>query len=1359
MYGLGFLFVPKENFKNTLLERLYPDHQFAELEDLSMMLNHDVKHRVKDMRAMFNFLTTISRDVAKKIDDNFLPTSILLSLKKIFLPDVKKANAKQKDLDFLKDLIRNDEFLNQIHDTLLNKALAGKFGKNDLQEIFLLDGKKIEETKTGGTTFVIQEVPLEKLKKTAKEGIDIYQTYFDYLLPASLKTGWTIQTLTGSGDNQNGLSNFLNSTLKEFSKGVSETRVLLKFGNPIIFSEEKNHELLDFLAKTAHELAKKVIPANENDFLKQSWHEYRSLLGGRLAGWLSNFHNRLTDYESALADNIHELELEKWGLDTLELKEFFLEKISDDCYVFQKDKDPSNLSKNLDVPQRVRDFLLPEFDQKTGELKKYSLKKEYRTENFIHRYKNIQKSHVALFKRIESECDFKNIFPENIKDSFLRLRELQPVLLNKLREATLGMENNSNDKKSVGDYLSEYISFLQILREFLISWANKGVDKIVIADGIEREIIVLKRKDSQLKDFWISEKLLKKNKIKEEEEKELDDSKLGFLSSEVIPSELKKYPAFLGQAKKLNKKEIGYACKHGFEGSDERTKIFNAKNLLLDFAYYGSQFCELIGNNKDKDWEDRNWLSTKKDKNGNWEDVYHLGAFHKSLESLRKISSVSSDNTRINEFLNSFCSDELKKEFEKEGFPEDKPFRFFVSGREYRKNYWKTISVQNISLNDFLKKFQDHFGLSLNMNRNDYEKFFGLLSNGIAKDLSTKGELIKFWWALRLKNINETVELANLDEKISNFIKVWVSLESIIFDPEIKIQRKIINRKMIQRFIQSGFGGEIRGKIALLGRKSFIERNVLQVTNGEQSALRYVPHEWGDFNRFDSDSKRKIQKRMKKRGVVNNGFKPEVVAILKEFNIDYLERSNQEIVEDIFRQTKTASNKNKLSFVLAEIPHSWELVLLTKIPLKRVEGKSLKEGFFIQKSETKSVLNLSTALNKNSFAYSFPIITSRHQKQFLEKFLYSDYGRDNKLMESIKGASLILEKNIVVQWDEGVPKFKPNAKDSFAMYAAIPFNFENTNRSKYQKGMIVRRDVTENGEKILGVDLGEYGFGWAVFDPMSGKFLAEGFQHVPLLGKMREQAKSWRDTQSRGIFSRPTTYLSEIREQAAGQVRNQIHRLSLEYGATPIYEDSVDAFESGGKRIEKLYKTLKTADVISGNSNDADEKVRKHIWGLEFARIGGVIGAAKTSQTCRNCGRCATSEISAMEGEKLKINDGKIFGSDISCDLEDGEYQKRDIELNVKNSQRFESYEEKSRRLVGDKKRGTNERFKCQICGNETDADEQAAQNIALKYFFAKFVATDADRKNEAYLNDKGQFSTLKFFLEKSRIHINEKTN
>jgi hypothetical protein len=532
-----------------------------------------------------------------------------------------------------------------------------------------------------------------------------------------------------------------------------------------------------------------------------------------------------------------------------------------------------------------------------------------------------------------------------------------------------------------------------------------------------------------------------------------------------------------------------------------------------------------------------------------------------------------------------------------------------------------------------------------------------------------------------------------------------------------------------------------------------------------------VPINWGDFDRFNEPeehqkikgrrSKFTEKKRKKIRENAKKEFSSEAKEILKNLKIfgsdeTFLNQNNQNIAQQIWKifPKKSAQDQQKLARVLAEMPHRFEMVLICKSKIESLEESSFKisSGLFIGKSNNKEIFDFFSEA-KGYNLYSFPIQTSVYQKQFLERFLWGDRGdenQQNKLEEKMLGGSLIFERIVDI---------KNNfAEKDHCFYYAIPFQFEKKASEKVEKTLGKKRfrHSTINMAKpnILGIDLGEYGFGYAIFDQEKLYFKEKGFIRIPLLENMRDKAKSWKDNQASGIFSRPTTHLADIREQTAGQIRNQIHHLAMKHQAIPVYEDSVDGFETGGQRISKLYKTLKTAD-ITRKSTKADEAVRKHIWGNVYNGIGAEIGSSYTSQTCRKCGVSKSYEV-RQEYNEAKKNKDKVNEDRLKNEL-----------LKIEKEQRIEMPDNIAKEKG---KRGQKAWFECQKCDHKVDADAQAAENIALKYFFKEDISDEDKIKYSVEVKDKKidessskevktRIDTLKLFIDKSKTFKENKTS
>ncbi len=1255
LYGMGFLFIPSKGGRPQLLQALYPEKDFPEVDRIIDVVHSDWKIGVKDKNSLYKLLITGKRELQKKIKEN--PNNICLNgIKDAFLEDF----AESIDNKF-KVLLRrqSDDF--KINPPQIQAFFASKGENFDLESVSEVESGLGDSKKGYEPTFVIQKLEsLSILKENIENDIDIYQAYFDYIVPASQQTGYDIQDLFGCDKTINGLSSTFNYVLNAFQTDREETSHYVLAANPFLGSDP---EYLNVLVDGIMDKAKKL-KSKEDDFLSQDWSQYRALVGGRLKSWLSNFENRLDLYKK---------------------------------------------------------YFSPKLPNKEGELE----------EN--------KKCHQVIYKLIYDNCDYKKFFPKVQVENFEQLIDIA----SKCKDAL-------NSRHGLGSILDKYLTYLRPFREYLIKLNNEGIRVEISTNGQHYKIV---EKEPNENEIYIDKKLLTKPKKNSETDDLNENFIYGFWGNTYIPGDLEKYPRFIGEAQRIPQKVI----------EQSRRDLFNysAKGMTL--------ISDIVRKNRNElgleEFNTYIWASTHKWNTSNliWEKkgkTSELGAYHRSLETLRRIALRYSREiaNRIIDFICQITGESFSEDFLQE--------KYYVSGYEYRnKSYKKNIKI--VSYDNFVNIFQSYFGIPQSEDLSDWNAFYRFNTKGIATEESSfYGEILKVYFGFLLKPLafKDLKLVVNLTHPCCETFRENV-LFTLINKQGVNVE---VPKRTVERFIAAGVGSTIRGALSTLSRDSFIERTTLQVSNGGQSTLSYVALEWGEHLMYEKSSdelKRmtKAQRRRYKIGVKKlnsspvKGFSKKSLEVLDK--LGWINYNNREIVNEIFRDKK--KNKKEYLRVLAEIPHRWEMVLKTKSPIVGFSSKN--EFFAFEKSQGKNQrVNMSLKkVQKGTYFYPFPIETSTVQKQFLEKFLWGD--KQGILDISLQGSSIIFEKHIEI-FNQESTRFNVIDKK---MYYAVPFKIEMNTvygiKNRRELGNYELKNFEDKSQKqyreeenLMGIDLGEYGFGWAIFDPNDKTFTKSGFEEVPLLKKMRDEAAAWKDTQSRGIFSTPTTYLADIREKAAGAVRNKIHALAIQYHAIPIYEDSVDGFESGGQRISKLYKTLKTSDVIGGNSNDADKAVRKHFWGIDFASIGGVVGSSMTSQTCRCCGKSAVydTRLRKNENQPIEVLNGTFtinnniisLGEDIN-----GTYsgqQINDLIQLMKSKQRVESEHEQENRATGKVLRGRVGEFRCLYCNNTTDADQQAAMNIALKYFLK--ISASEEQKAE-HQNEKGILSTLSLFIHESR--------
>src|SRR5690606_11666374 len=307
-------------------------------------------------------------------------------------------------------------------------------------------------------------------------------------------------------------------------------------------------------------------------------------------------------------------------------------------------------------------------------------------------------------------------------------------------------------------------------------------------------------------------------------------------------------------------------------------------------------------------------------------------------------------------------------------------FHFYLSGKEYGFARYGAVPLQFCSVEEFLKRFEKHFKIERGK---DMRSFLQVESHGTTDHSPTRAELLKFWWARRIQNISNDVDVSNLP-------KLEVFSENVLKD--LVVNKEKIPRADAQRFLTAGLSSDLRAKLGVLSRKHFVSRNVLQITNGSQTLLQYSPKEWGQFPKIEISGKTSAQRRRKKlaarplltklqkrlaRTQGNLKLLPsessdrttleERIRILSR-KIERLEKGKSlffsDEAKDTLKRVGITENKNQdlanriwdviatvpeeqqkqLLRVLGEMPHSWAIILKTKqeIPyLQKLQEQSL----------------------------------------------------------------------------------------------------------------------------------------------------------------------------------------------------------------------------------------------------------------------------------------------------------------------------------------------------------------------------------------------------------------------------------
>ncbi len=364
------------------------------------------------------------------------------------------------------------------------------------------------------------------------------------------------------------------------------------------------------------------------------------------------------------------------------------------------------------------------------------------------------------------------------------------------------------------------------------------------------------------------------------------------------------------------------------------------------------------------------------------------------------------------------------------------------------------------------------------------------------------------------------------------------------------------------------------------------------------------------------------------------------------------------------------------------------------------------------------------------------ISSSRDQLQFLDNTLATRTGRSAwvNFSPELSSYSFIVEEQYRADWKSGTPKLTHTGS---RVFVSIPFGLGRENKT--------RTALLKERTCFLGVDVGEYGLAFALFDYATGVCGPSGFVSIPSLRKIRDGITENKERQAGGTFAMPSRYIERLRHDAITALRNQIHDIAVRHNARIVYEDSISNFETGSGRVTKVYNSVKRADVFS--DTDAEKAEKQLLWGKGSGLVGFTVGARGTSRVCSHCfespyaylhesedTRAEVIQITVLnkKGERevrVRLQEDKeaigfLTSSFRQIQVGDFLYAKETIQalynasrppldsLRVAEAVRMFPPEEI---LAFRRSRGNSAIFVCPFCSHVSDADIQAALIIGLK--------------------------------------------
>ncbi|MGB9911346.1 MAG: type V CRISPR-associated protein Cas12d/CasY [Microgenomates group bacterium] len=248
---------------------------------------------------------------------NYLKEDFLLKKENFY--EIISSDAK-KEVDFIVNSFFNDKG---------KLVLDGKKQYEFWKKEYNLDKSILESCKPKGkyadlTFFIIPEL-IENLNFNVNLE-DLVNKREKWLEDKNL-----LISILGLSNNFNGFSNFFGVVLKSLQKNdIEEIYKAQKMIFPLLESEkEKVLESLNFLSEKAKLLSQPSLP------LINGWHEYRSVFGGKLQSWFTNYQKRkikldeqLNDFKKNLIKAKEYLKNQHFTGDAVKEKEDILELLS-----------------------------------------------------------------------------------------------------------------------------------------------------------------------------------------------------------------------------------------------------------------------------------------------------------------------------------------------------------------------------------------------------------------------------------------------------------------------------------------------------------------------------------------------------------------------------------------------------------------------------------------------------------------------------------------------------------------------------------------------------------------------------------------------------------------------------------------------------------------------------------------------------------------------------------------------------------------------------------------------------------------------------------------------------------------------
>ena len=563
---------------------------------------------------------------------------------------------------------------------------------------------------------------------------------------------------------------------------------------------------------------------------------------------------------------------------------------------------------------------------------------------------------------------------------------------------------------------------------------------------------------------------------------------------------------------------------------------------------------------------------------------------------------------------------------------------------------------------------------------------------------------------LRLKALPETVSTRLFDRELLLSLRMRDDLRGLLSLAEVSsaTAARLVNLLLT----------ELRGLIAKVYRPEFILRTRFQLV-GQHELIYTFKQEQGN-QWYPPESMR-------------SSDKPWVQWLNEQYPTDPVDPDS---LRTCYKQHRSLWQRadNPLTSFFRQVPHQWYVLLgfvgsYDKLPVK--------QGVKVGKKTM-------TAPKDYSNAAIARMIGPSCRKEVLSRMLVDQrykVGDYTLLIEQL------FEQSLVIKGDEiEVTARAGSQPDALSMHVALPVTEAAPEPQPFPWG-----------DSIIGIDLGEAGIGYAVFDVPTLTYQVSGSIPIKSIRNLIHSVSRYRNRKqpAQKYNQLHSSALAQLRDNVVGDVAHIIDSLCHKYSGIPVLESSVRNLAKGSKQLALVYDRILNLYTYSDVKAHKDDRAQHWYGSVNWEHPtltvlaknnkrkplsifpGVQVNPAFTSQYCSKCGRNPYDAIKkGYEGQQRLTTDenGKLGLGDLALPLyfDETQSKKRPVSLTLLTKENPEA-DKKTRELESKqlRRRKENPDFIFPLCNktlNEKDARRYLRQQLRRRQHSSRSKDTTQSR-------------------------------